>query len=92
MKFIHSYASERRRRRNRIRRLVKDDGVLVEEERKIQALITNFYKDLFRSRASGRYDEMLTQVHPKVSPEMNEFLLRDFCNEEIKSALIVWLI
>lgn len=50
-------------------------------------LITNFYKDLFRSSAGTRFDELLSQVQPKVMPMMNDFLLREFSGEEVKSAL-----
>ena len=37
------------KKRNRINKLVKEDGVVVEEEREIHGLVTNFYKNLFSS-------------------------------------------
>lgn len=49
-KFFHAFASERRRR-NGIKKLVKEDGGVVVEEKELHELITNFYKDLFRSAA-----------------------------------------
>jgi hypothetical protein len=55
--------------------------------REMEILITNFYKDLFRSCAGGRYDELLSCVPLKVSTEINQYLRRDFSDEEIKSAL-----
>ena len=61
--------------------------MVVEEEGELQALITNFYKDLFCSRAGSRYDELLSCVHPRVTNEMNQHLMRDFSDEDIKSAL-----
>jgi len=69
-KFYHAFASERRRR-NRIKKLVRDDGGIVEDEQEIHNLITNFYKDLFCSCAGNRYDELLSQVEPRVTPLMN---------------------
>jgi hypothetical protein len=45
----------------------------MEEEGELRDLITNFYKDLFRSSAGTRFDELLDQVQPKVSPLMNDF-------------------
>jgi hypothetical protein len=47
-KFFHKYASERRRT-NKIRKLIKDDGDVVEETGAIQELVTNFYINLFQS-------------------------------------------
>ena len=52
---------------------MKDDGEEVEEVA-MRALITNFYNDLFHSRACSRYDELLEKVHPKVSADMNDVL------------------
>jgi len=59
-RFFHQYASERRRR-NRITRLVKDDGCVVEDAGGIQAMATNFYSALFTSSAGSRYEELLQQ-------------------------------
>jgi len=51
------------------------------------ALITNFYKDLFCSCAGNRYDELLSQVEPRVTPLMNQILMKEFTDDEIKAAL-----
>jgi len=85
-KFYHAFASERRRR-NRIKKLVRDGGGTVEDEQGIHNLITNFYKDLFCSCAGNRYNELLSQVEPKVAPLMNQILMKDFTDDEIKAAL-----
>ena len=60
---------------------------MVEEEGELQNIITNFYKKLFRSCVGSRYDELLSRVHPRVTNEMNQFLRREYSDEEIKSAL-----
>lgn len=85
-KFFHKHASERRRQ-NMIRKLVKEDGSVVEEKGEIHALITNFYKTLFQSNAGDRFEELLQQLPTRVNAEMNGLLMKDYSNEEIKKAL-----
>lgn len=85
-KFFHQYASERRRR-SRVRRIVLDDGRVVEDEEEMLEVVSNFYKDLFTARAGSSDDELLRHVVPRVTPEMNEALLREFTDEEIKQGL-----
>jgi hypothetical protein len=84
-RFFHQYASERRRR-NRINKLVKEDGVVVEEGA-IKNLISNFYKSLFTATAGSRMEDLMMQIPPKVSEEMNNSLLRPFTAEEVKGGL-----
>ena len=86
MNFFHQYASERKRI-NRIKKLVKEDGAVVEEMARLKLLITNFYKTLFEFHVGNRFDELLNQVHRKVSPEMNDILMKEYRDEEIKQAL-----
>ena len=59
----------------------------MEDEQEIHNLITNFYKDLFCSCAGNRYDELLSQVELKVTPLMNQILMKEFTDDEIKAAL-----
>ena len=59
----------------------------MEEGAEMRNLITNFYKDLFHSCAGTRYDELMMHIQPKVSQEMNLFLMKDFSDDEIKEAL-----
>lgn len=85
-RFFHGYASERKRR-NKIRKLVKDDGSVVTEEQEMLQLLTDYYQNLFHSSAGGRYDELLQHVTPRVTEEMNSALCKEFSDLEIKSAL-----
>jgi CTP-dependent riboflavin kinase len=85
-RFFHEHTSERRRL-NKIRRLLKDDGSVVEEMGEIHTMVTNFYKSLFQSHAGNRYDELLSQVPHRVTDDMNEALHREYNTEEIKAAL-----
>jgi hypothetical protein len=85
-RFFHQYAFERKRR-SRINKLVKDDGVVVEDEGTIKNMISNFYKSLFTATAGSRMEELMLQISPKVSHEMNAALLRPFSPEEVKCGL-----
>jgi hypothetical protein len=48
-----------RRKRSWIKKLVKDDGSVVEEDEELQSLITNYYRNLFTTNAGDRMDELL---------------------------------
>jgi hypothetical protein len=83
-KFFHQYALVRRRR-SRISKLVKENGVVVEEG--ISSHIPDFYKKLFTATTGSRMDELLQQVSGRVTEEMNNTLLQPFTAEEVKSGL-----
>jgi len=59
----------------------------VEQERDILSLVSNYYNNLFTSNAGNRFDELLQNVHMKVSQAMNEMLLKPFSEEEVKAGL-----
>jgi hypothetical protein len=48
-KYFHAFASERKRR-NKIRKIVKEDRSVVTKE-EIRGLITNYYSSLFQTHA-----------------------------------------
>lgn len=73
--YFHQYASERKRR-NRLRKLIRDDGSVVTDEAAMKALITDYYRNLFKSCTEDRYEEMLQHVPTKVTEGMNESLMR----------------
>jgi len=85
-KFFHHYASERKKK-SRINRLVKENGEEVVEEAGIRNMITDFYKALFTATNSPRQDELLPHTPLRVTPEMNEALLKPFTAEEVKAGL-----
>lgn len=68
-KFFHEHASERRRM-NRIRRLIKEDGSVVEGPGEIRELVTEFYNSIFQSHVGNRYEELLQQVPTRVTAGM----------------------
>jgi hypothetical protein len=85
-RFFHQYASKRKQR-SRINRLATEGGVVVEEEGAIKNVISNFYKNLFSATAGSRMEELMLQMSPKVSVEMNDSLLRPFTTKEVRSGL-----
>lgn len=85
-KFFHLFASERKRR-NRIKKLKREDGSEVVDAAGMLELITNYYSALFTSNAGDRVNELLQYVQPKVSDDMNQGLMAEYTTEEIKLAL-----
>jgi hypothetical protein len=85
-KYFHRFASERRKN-NRIRRLVREDGEVVTDEDGILSLVTSYYRSLFTTNEGDRYDELLQHVPQRVTDDMNDSLLKDYSDEEIKYAL-----
>ena len=53
----------------------------------LKLLITNFYKSLFESHVGARFKELLNQVHQRVTTDMNNYLMEEYGDEEIKQAL-----
>jgi hypothetical protein len=84
--FFHARASARRRT-NRIRFLLKDDGSKCEDQEGMQAMVLDYYQKLFSSEACTSMDAVLDAIPVKVNSEMNEALNQEYTNEEIKSAL-----
>jgi hypothetical protein len=84
--FFHAYASERKKT-NRIKKLRREGGGVVESEEDLGAYISNFYKSLFLSSAGPTNDDLLRHIPQVVSDEMNVNLRRPYTGEEIKEAL-----
>lgn len=60
-KFFHQYATERKRR-SRIKRIILEDGQVMEEEGDVLAAVTDFYHELFTSNAGSGTDDLLQCV------------------------------
>lgn len=82
-KFYHAYASARKRK-NKIKSLKKEDGSVVEGEEEMAVVVTQYFHNLFATCAGHRMDELLQRVVHRVTPEMNDSLLREFTEEDIK--------
>ena len=85
-KIFHSFASERRKM-NRIFKLKREDGVVVEEEEAMKEVATNYFSNLFTSSTGTRMDELLEHVDPRVTEAMNEMLCAEFTSKEVVEAL-----
>ena len=84
--YFHGFASTRKRA-NRITKLRGDDGVEVEEEEGLKALVSNHFFGLFTPMAGTNIEEVLQHVQLRVTPEMNTFLRNEYTVQEIKNAL-----
>jgi hypothetical protein len=84
--YFHSFANERKKH-NHISRLKGGDGEVVEGEEGLQALVTNYFFNLFTPMAGSNADHVLDNIQPRVTPVMNEVLAAEFSREEIKAAL-----
>jgi hypothetical protein len=85
-KFFHSVASGRKRK-NRIKALRREDGVVVEEDGEMKEVATNYFINLFSSTACTRTAELLDHIDPCVMPAMNESLMAVYTEDEVRSAL-----
>jgi len=72
-RFFHIRAS-RRRRRNRIARLKKLDGQVIENVQETRDLATNFYRELHTSEGTSNMDAVLNTVPMKVTAARNSSL------------------
>ena len=85
-KFFHLRANQRKKR-NKIRKLKKEDGSFTEVEEEMANLSTTFYRDLYTSEGTEDMDQLLDSVPVKVTGAMNDDLLKPFSPDEVKSAL-----
>lgn len=87
-KYFHHKASQRKRR-NHIKGLLDEMGVLRTEEDDIVRIISHYYDNLFSSTNPLHIDmqEVLKCVNSFISPEINTDLLLPFSKDEIFAAL-----
>lgn len=81
--FFHAACRERRKN-NRIARLRREDGFWLEGEGENQAYISNYFPMLFRSNSDHNSQQLLDAMDTRVSAVMNENLLKEFTEEEVK--------
>ena len=67
--------------------LLDDDGVWQVEDDKMVEIAIGYYGDLFSTSNSVEFSELLLAVKPKVTQEMNDWLVRPFVESEVKGAL-----
>jgi hypothetical protein len=84
--FFHARASARRRT-NKIQYLKRPDGSRCDKQDDIKGMVQIFYEDLFSSEPCPSIDAVLESIPTKVTPDMNEDLLKPCTDSEIKAAL-----
>jgi hypothetical protein len=85
-KFFHSFASHRKKN-NSIKKLIKENGEVVEKDEELKEVVTQYYNKLFTSTAGKKLEETIQQVSHRVTSAMNDMLLQEFTREEIREAL-----
>lgn len=85
-KFFHA-KTKQRRARNRITKLLDSMGNWVESEEGIEALASEYFANLFTASVPQDREEAFRFTTAKVSQEMNEMLIREPTDEEIRKAM-----
>ena len=84
--FFHNYATQRKRR-NTIKGLVDNLGVLHEEREAMCKLVQDFFESLHTSEVQDIDASVLNDVQKKVSVEMNRGLTAPFTPDEVRKVL-----
>lgn len=85
-KFFHA-KTKQRRARNRITKLLDSMGNWVESEEGIEALASEYFANLFTASVPQDREEAFRFTTAKVSQEMNEMLIREPTDVEIRKAM-----
>ena len=64
-----------------------DEGVWQEEPKIVENIILDYFKSIFISDQPANFDASLEAMDRRVTPEMNQALLKEFRAEEVWSAL-----
>jgi hypothetical protein len=67
--------------------LRKDNGQVTSDRGEIEAMASNFFKDLYTADRDVNPQEVLPLFEPKISAELNEALVKDISEQEISDAL-----
>jgi hypothetical protein len=85
-RFFHLRASQRRRK-NKITRLRRVDGTMMEDSNELADGTTDFYRHLYTSEGTEDMQVVLDSVHVRVDERMNEMLIATIDGSEVKEAL-----
>lgn len=84
--YFHRQASQRNKR-NFISKLILDDGLVVEDNKKIGEAFVDYFNNIFTSSLPSSYDQILQGIETKITPSMNADLIHDFTAHEVEQAL-----
>jgi len=85
-KYFHALTKQRRAK-NKILDILDNNEVWVDNEEEIEKVVVNYFKNLFSSSNMVDPSLVLRDISPSVSPTMNEFLVKEVTEEEVKRAL-----
>jgi hypothetical protein len=83
--FFHHSASARRKR-NFIKCLKNDQGVVVEDQGQLCSLDATYFEHLFTSEVQNPDQRVIDKVQPRVSKVMNDILMAPYSREEVKKS------
>ncbi|KAH7834427.1 hypothetical protein Vadar_015903 [Vaccinium darrowii] len=84
--FFHAKTVQRRAE-NRIHGLEDKDGAWKVQSGEVEAIISDYFKHMFSLSNPVMLEEVLREVKPRVSMDMNDRLLKPVCMEEVRVAV-----
>jgi hypothetical protein len=69
-------------------KITDEEGRVWKKQKEIGSAFSRFYQNLFATGDPVEVDKCLDTVEPRVTKEMNEFLLREFTVGEVEIALV----
>lgn len=81
-KFFHASANQRQQK-NSIRGLMDKGGIWHEEQGGTKKIIPEYFSSIFSSDHPLNFEESMETVDERVTPEMNNELLKSFKAEEV---------
>ena len=85
-KYFHTKASGRKKK-NTIFKLMDERGIWRESASVVAEVAVSYFENLYRTSHPDKILEVVEVVDPKVSDEMNQYLIKQFTRDEIESAL-----
>ena len=85
-KYFHTKASGRKKK-NTIFKLMDEKGIWRESASEVAEVAVPYFENLYRTSHPDKILEVVEVVDPKVSDEMNQYLIKQFTRDEIESAL-----
>ena len=85
-KFFHSTASQRRQK-NTIVGIQDEQGNWMESDEDIERIVLEYYQSIYQSDMPSGFDAVMQAIEPKVTPEMNASLTKEFRPDEVWTAL-----
>ena len=85
-RYFHQKASNRRRKNN-IKGLFDEYGTWLTFSGDIEQIMIRYFTSMFNSNGEVLFDAILNTVPQRVTPEMNQLLVVEYSDTEIKKAL-----